>query len=86
MTSPKAHHPAIDLAKIEAQAKQIMDGFLEELGSIEQPKEFGLRREGIANQTREGKLGETDPQFRSKLFDNAPVVKDDELVMERKQW
>jgi len=78
--------PAMDLENIEAQAKKIMDDFLKELGTAESPKDFGLRREGLSAQVREPKHEPTDPRFRGGFFANAPNVKDDELVMERKQW
>lgn len=78
--------PVMDHAKIEAQAKAIMDDFLKELGNAEAPKDFGLRREGSKAQVREPKHELCDPRFRGGMFANAPTVKDDELVMERKQW
>lgn len=73
----------IDLSAIEKQAKAIMDAFLKELGDVKQEAKFGLQRE---REMREPKACETDPQFRQAFFANAPKVKDDELVMERKQW
>ncbi len=85
--APKAHvKPVIDTAKVEAQAKQIMDAFLVELGSIETPKDFGMKRDGIEHQAREGKASAQATRFRSAFFANAPNVKDDELIMERKKW
>ncbi len=78
--------PVMDHAKIEAQAKKIMDNFLMELSNAQSPTDFGLRREGLAAQVREPKHELCDPRFRGGMFANAPNVKDDELVMERKQW
>lgn len=83
--SHSKERPVIDHEKIEATAKKIMDDFLVALGGAES-KDFGLRREGLEHQIREPKHEPTDPRFRGGFFANAPNVKDDELVMERKQW
>jgi hypothetical protein len=79
----------LDPAAIEKQAKAIMDSFLEELGSIGEPKEFGLRRE---HQKREATPHPTDEHFRQLFFENARAIDTkkvndrSEIVMERKQW
>ena len=84
--SHSKERPVMDHAKIEATAKKVMDDFLKELGDAESPTDFGLRREGLDAQVREPKHELCDPRFRGGMFANAPKVKDDELVMERKQW
>jgi hypothetical protein len=79
----------LDPVAIEKQAKAIMDGFLKELGTIPEPKEFGLRRE---HQKREATPHPTDERFRQLFFENARAIEpkkvndNNELVMERKQW
>lgn len=79
----------LDPVAIEKQAKAIMDGFLNELGEIEQPKAFGLRRE---HQKREAVPHATDEHFRQLLLENARAIDpkkvndNEEIVMERKQW
>lgn len=89
MSNPK-ERPVMDHAKIEAQAKKIMDDFLAELGGAQSPHDFGLRREGLKAQVREPKRKFTDPRFRAGVFANARAadrdVKDDEIIMERKEW
>lgn len=85
--APKTHgRPVLDLAKIELQAKAIMDSFLQRLGTIDEPKDFGMKRDGIEHQTRDASAKEASSRFRSAFFANAPNVKDDELIMERKKW
>ena len=87
MKTPKPQpQPTLDPVVIELQAKAIMDAFLKELGTAEQSQDFGLHREGFEQQTREPKLEPCSPRFRRALFANAPNVRNDELVMERKQW
>jgi hypothetical protein len=86
MNTPKPHVTPIDRAAVEAKAKAIMDAFLVELASAPAPKGFGLRRDGREAQVRDGRPELTSPAFRSAFFANAPNVKNDELVMERKQW
>jgi hypothetical protein len=78
----------LDPKKIEAQAKAIMDGFLDEIQGSERA-EIGLRRE---QQTRDGAPTQTDEQFRQALYANARSIDSKkvndkgEIVMERKQW
>jgi hypothetical protein len=69
--------------QIEAQAKAIMDAFLKELGSIEQEAQFGTRK---GDQMRTPVPAEPNDQFRQAFFANAPNVKDNQLIMEKKQW
>lgn len=69
--------------EIETQAKAIMDSFLKELGSVNEPQAFGVQRDA---QMRAPKQQQVDEQFRQLFLENAPKVKDSLLVMERKQW
>jgi hypothetical protein len=71
--------------EIEEQAKQIMDSFLAELGSVGEPKHFGLVRER-GQQVRQPAVKDCDERFRQLLFSNAPKLRDGLLVMERKTW
>ncbi len=68
---------------IEEQAKRIMDSFFEALSKVEQPATLGLRRD---KQVRTPKKSVPDERFRLVFFANAPKVKDDLLVAEKKQW
>jgi len=88
--SHSKERPVMDHEKIEATAKKIMDDFLKELSASESPTDFGLCREGLSAQVRDPKHELCDPRFRGGMFANARAagkdVKNDELVMERKQW
>ena len=73
----------LDHDAIEKQAKHIMDSFLKELGSMKEQNKFGLTR---TDQMREPKDKEPSEQFQKAFFANAPKVKDNLLIMEKKQW
>ena len=73
----------IDQQVIEEQAKRIMDDFLKELKEIGQEERFGLERE---DEMRTPKPLEPNAQFRRAFLENAPKVRDNEIVAERKQW
>jgi len=73
-----------DQEKIRKQAKQIMDDFMEALSKAENiHEEFGARRE---TNTRAKAASKQDPDFRKRVFKNAPKVKDDCILMEKKTW
>lgn len=72
-----------DHSKIEHQAKQLMDSFLKELSSIPQEDSFGLERD---EQMRTPEPAKPNESFRKAFLANAPNVRDDLLIMERKQW
>ncbi len=74
----------IDREKIRKQAKHIMDNFIKALGKSEGIKEsFGSERK---DSTRLNIKKEKDPEFRERMFKNAPKKRDDFLVMEKKNW
>ena len=73
-----------DKEQILAQAKKIMDEFVSALDKVKINEKFGVKRE---NQTRIPEKDCTDSsEFRKRMFKNAPKVKDDYLIMEKKDW
>jgi len=74
----------IDREKIRKQAKHIMDNFIKALDKAEGIKEsFGSERK---DSTRAKIKKDKDPEFRKRMFKNAPKKRDDFLVMEKKNW
>lgn len=74
----------LDKEKIERQAKKIMDDFISVLDKVPEIKqEFGQERE---EQLRKPEKPEDSKEFRQRIFKNAPKVKDDYFVMEKKNW
>jgi hypothetical protein len=69
--------------KIKDEAKQIMDRFMAELGEIKLTEEFGLVRE---EQIREPKETMPDEDFKERMLKNAPKVRGDSIVAEKKNW
>jgi len=74
----------IDREKIRKQAKYIMDNFIKALDKAEGIKqEFGSERKcSMRAEIKKDK----DPEFRKRMFNNAPKKRDDFLVMEKKTW
>jgi len=74
----------MDKEKILAQAKKIMDEFIVALNKVQVSDKFGAKRE---HQTRvPSKDCPDSSEFRKIMFKNAPKVKDDYLIMEKKEW
>ncbi len=74
----------IDKEKITKQAKNIMNNFIKALDKAESVKEeFGSERK---DSTRTKIKKDKDPDFRKRMFKNAPKKRDDFLVMEKKNW
>jgi len=74
----------MDQKEILKQAKKIMDEFVSALDKVKVKEKFGVRRD---NQTRspDKKFVDTS-EFRKRMFKNAPKIKDDYLIMEKKEW
>ncbi|MBI4440663.1 hypothetical protein HY639_00705 [Candidatus Woesearchaeota archaeon] len=74
----------MDKTKIEQQAKKIMDEFLLVLGKIDQlPYELGTER---PSSMRKDGATQTDNGFSSRMLENAPKIKDNCIVAEKKKW
>ena len=73
-----------DKEQILLQAKKIMDEFVSALDKVKVSDKFGVKRE---NQTRIAEKECSDSsEFRKRMFKNASKVKDDYLIMEKKEW
>jgi len=68
--------------KIAEQAKKIMDDFVKILSKVGEPKKFGFHKD---ESTRDAKPEHWN-DFKEKMLDNAPKVKDDCIVGEKKHW
>jgi len=74
----------MDEEKIKKQAKKIMDEFISALNKVPKIKEeFGVERKDF---TRKAEKSEYGKDFKKRMLKNAPKVKDDQLVMEKKSW
>ncbi len=74
----------MDEEKIKKQAKKIMDEFISALNKVPKIKEkFGQERNQF---TRKAEKYEYGHEFKEKMLKNAPKVKDEQLVMEKKSW
>ena len=70
--------------EILKQAKKIMDEFVSALEKVKVKESFGAKR---TEQTRTpAKECPDSAEFRKRMFKNAPKVKDDYLIMEKKEW
>jgi Asp-tRNA(Asn)/Glu-tRNA(Gln) amidotransferase C subunit len=70
--------------EILAQAKRIMDEFVSALDKVKIKESFGVKRD---NQTRVPEKECPDSsEFRKRIFKNAPKIKDDYFIMEKKEW
>jgi len=69
--------------KILSEAKKIMDEFVKALSKVKVKEKFGVER---SKQTRDLSDNKCDPTFKKRMLANAPKVKDDYLVMEKKKW
>ena len=75
----------MDKEAIRKQAKKMMDDFMSALDKAEEVEErFGSERTEQIRSVK-GKCFDS-AEFRKKMFKNAPRVKDDYLVMEKKKW
>lgn len=70
--------------EISAQAKKIMDEFVSALSKVNVNEKFGAQRE---KQIRIPEKACVDSsEFRKRAFKNAPKIKDDYFIMEKKEW
>ena len=70
--------------EIEASAKKIMDSFMKALEKVGDTKEdFVIKRE---KNVRGNEKAEIDEEFRDLMFKNAPKVKNDCILAEKKKW
>jgi Asp-tRNA(Asn)/Glu-tRNA(Gln) amidotransferase C subunit len=74
----------INQEEILKQAKKIMDEFIVALDKVKVSEKFGVaRREQVRVPEKDC---EDSEEFRKRIFKNAPKIKDDYFVMEKKEW
>jgi len=70
--------------EILKQAKKIMDEFVAALDKVKVKEKFGAQREDQVR-TPEKECPDST-EFRKRIFKNAPKIKDDYFIMEKKEW
>jgi len=70
--------------KILSEAKKIMDEFIKALSNVKLKEKFGVERLKQTRTPLTEKCENSD--FKKRMLANAPKVKDDYLVMEKKKW
>ena len=73
----------MDIEKVRAQAKQIMDDFMAALGKVGDTHEEELPQQGETRQADKCELGAGFPE---RMLKNAPKTTDNFVVAERKKW
>tara|TARA_Y100000310_G_C20399245_1_gene676606 strand:- start:193 stop:426 length:234 start_codon:yes stop_codon:yes gene_type:complete len=74
---------AVDRKRIEKEARELLQSFGEALADVEVPSVVG---EGSGEGMRAESADECDAGFRELMMKNAPKVKGDCLVAEKKSW
>jgi len=70
--------------QIQNEAKQILDKFSKSLSKVKfSPKKV---KDPLSGMREEGPGQETDEEFRSQFFKNAPQTREDFILAEKKQW
>jgi len=72
--------------EIERKAKKILDDFagkLEKIKTTDSHFESSLSKDGLRE---EGECWETDEEFRSTMFSNAPFADENLIVAEKGGW
>ena len=70
--------------EITAQAKKIMDEFVSALSKVNVKEKFGAEREKQVRTPSKDVVDSTE--FRKRIFKNAPKIKDEFFIMEKKEW
>ena len=77
----------MDKEKIQEQAKEILDKFVDALKNVEKEGKglnIGVDREDF--ERIEGDVNDTDESFRESLLNNAPEHDEDHVLVERGAW
>jgi len=74
----------VDQDSIKKEAKQIMDNFMEALGSIEIENDFNLVRDNCLR--KETKSSKYDEDFGQRFLSNAPSISGNAITTERGSW
>ena len=70
--------------EILKQAKKIMDEFVSALSKVNVKEKFGAERTSQVRTPSKEVIDSTE--FRKRIFRNAPKIKDDYFLMEKKEW
>jgi Asp-tRNA(Asn)/Glu-tRNA(Gln) amidotransferase C subunit len=70
--------------QILKQAKKMMDEFISALDKVKVSEKFGARRDEQVRSPEEE--CEDSSEFRKRIFKNAPKIKDEYFLMEKKEW
>jgi len=73
---------AIDIDKVRAEAKELMDRFYEKIKDLDDHPKVGLRRKVTVRTPKPG----CDEQFRELFLNNAPKRDRDFVISEKKSW
>jgi predicted Asp-tRNA(Asn)/Glu-tRNA(Gln) amidotransferase subunit C len=77
----------IDKAKIEKEAKQILDKFAKALEKVEEEKDLDFHIDRDEFERLEGKEGcKADDNFKKRFLENAPKHDEDFVIGERGSW
>lgn len=68
--------------KIAQQAKKIMDDFMSALDKVHNDVDFQVRREHNIRELQQ----DSDEGFAERMLANAPQVKDNCIIAEKKKW
>lgn len=74
----------VDKDVIRAEAKEIMDNFMNALGKVELEDEFELLRDDCLRDEKSGKSGDED--FRQRFLENAPKISGTAIVANKGEW
>jgi hypothetical protein len=74
----------IDKEKIRAEAKKIMDNFMQALKNVELEEEFLLERESCYRE--ETKPSKLDEDFKQSFLKNAHNTSGDAIMTEKGAW
>jgi hypothetical protein len=69
---------------IKAEAKQIMDDFMNAMESVSIEETFTLHRESCFREEGEG--SEPDEAFRERFLNNAPKRRGDSIYVKKGEW
>ena len=70
--------------QIKAQAKQIMDDFMQAMRDVEVEDRFTLTREQCFREEGEG--DEPDAAFRERFLNNAPMRRGNGIFVKKAEW
>lgn len=88
MANDFTYHKVSEKEKQEIlrKAKKLLDEFSKKLERIKTPEGHFSSSTELTGLRQEGEGWETDPEFRSIMFSNAPFVEDDSIIAEKGGW